>query len=56
MWFNLCFVMFIVSCTFKNVDSDLIGCRNEKNEVVISNFNGRGEHNSNIFLQRKCTH
>ena len=48
---NMYIVFFIVCCIVQSIDSSLIGCQNEKNEVLISNFNGYGEHNSNIFCK-----
>ena len=42
-------MLFLLCCTLTIVSS-LIGCRNEGIEILISNFNGHGEENSNIFF------
>ena len=42
--------LFIVSCIFENIVSNLVRCRIVGNQVVISNFNGHGEYNRNIFF------
>ena len=47
---SLLVVFVVISCIYQNVDSNLIECRTESHEVVISSFDGRGPKNSNIFF------
>ena len=51
MWSVMCTVWVVVLCNVQSVNSDLIDCRNDKMEVVISNFDGHSDQNSNIFFQ-----
>ena len=47
---SLLVIFVVISCIYQNVDSNLIECRTEGREVVISNFDGRGPKSSNIFF------
>ena len=55
MWSVMCIVLLVVLCIVQNVNSNLINCQNERNKVVISNFDGHGEKNSNILFCKDDT-
>ena len=47
---SLLVIFVVISCIYQNVDSNLLECRTEGREVVISNFDGCGPKSSNIFF------